>query len=71
MKACSMTAVVAAALFVVLSSAQAQALKAAGDLDGDGRLDLVVETPRDDGGTTVELWLSGQAGPAARYTEAR
>jgi len=70
MKACSVTAVIAA-LVVALSSAQAQALKAAGDLDGDGRLDLVVETPRGDGGTTVELWLSGEAGPAARYTEAQ
>jgi hypothetical protein len=70
MKACSVTAVIAA-LLVALSSAHAQALKAVGDLDGDGRLDMVVETPRDDGGTTVELWLSGQAGPAARYTEGR
>jgi hypothetical protein len=68
MKACSVTAVVAA-LFVALSSAQAQALKAAGDLDGDGRLDFVVESARDDGGTSVELWLS--SGPAARYSECR
>jgi len=58
----------AVGLFVSLSHAQTP--QAAGDLDGDGRLDFVVESAQGDHGTAVELWLSGQSG-AARYVECR
>jgi hypothetical protein len=70
MKARNVGGVVAlAALFFALASAHAGLLHAAGDLDGDGRLDFVVESAREDGGTSVELWLS--SGSAARYSECR
>jgi hypothetical protein len=60
----------ALAVVVFVGFSHAEGLQGAGDLDSDGRLDFIVESPRNDGGTTVELWLSGQRG-AARYTECR